>query len=148
MFQLIEPYTKDFLGNGIEADNNIYFLEGQILKQMCFALNIQEEDLYYHLFLNPVNYLDKMLSKSKVENPEQLAIFDRASKNYSNYNKLLYLNKLLDNNYLEAKKVLPDEQINQSILKERENIKYNITRTILSITPQKMRMKLMILKLV
>ena len=79
-----------------------------------------------------------MLSKSKVENPEQLlAIFDRASKNYSNYNKLLYLNKLLDNNYLEAKKVLPDEQINQSILKERENIKYNITRTILSITPQK-----------
>lgn len=131
-------YTKDFLGNGIEADNNIYFLEGQILKQMCFALNIQEEDLYYHLFLNPVNYLDKMLSKSKVENPEQLlAIFDRASKNYSNYNKLLYLNKLLDNNYLEAKKVLPDEQINQSILKERENIKYNITRTILSIAPQK-----------
>ena len=131
-------YTKDFLGNGIQADNNIYFLEGQILKQMCFALNIQEEDLYYHLFLNPVNYLDKMLSKSKVENPEQLlAIFDRASKNYSNYNKLLFLNKLLDDNYLETKKVLPNEQVDEAIYKERENLNYTITRTILDIKPQK-----------
>ena len=130
-------YTKDFLGNGIQADNNIYFLEGQILKQMCFALNIQEEDLYYHLFLNPTNYLDKMLSKSKVENPDQLlAIFDRASRNYSNYNKLLFLNKLLDDNYLETKKVLPDEQIDDSIYKERDNLKYTITRTILDIKPQ------------
>ena len=84
-------YKKDFLGNGIDADNNIYFLEGQILKQMCFALNIQEEDLYYHLFVNPVSYLNKILAKCKVENPDQLlSIFDRASKNYSNYNKLLY----------------------------------------------------------
>lgn len=131
-------YTKDFLGNGIQADNNIYFLEGQILKQMCFALNIQEEDLYYHLFLNPVNYLDKMLSKSKVENPEQLlAIFDRASKNYSNYNKLLFLNKLLDDNYLETKKVLPNEKVDEAIYKERENLNYTITRTILDIKPQK-----------
>lgn len=125
-------YEKDFLGNGIDADNNIYFLEGQILKQMCFALNIQEEELYYHLFVNPSSYLDKILSKSKVENPDQLlAIFDRASKNYCNYNKLLYLNKLLDKNYLELKKTLPNEEVDESLLKENENIKYTIAKTIL-----------------
>lgn len=130
-------YEKDFLGNGIDADNNIYFLEGQILKQMCFALNIQEEELYYHLFVNPSSYLDKILSKSKVENPDQLlAIFDRASKNYCNYNKLLYLNKLLDKNYLELKKTLPNEEVDESLLKENENIKYTIAKTILDFKPQ------------
>lgn len=130
-------YEKDFLGNGIEADNNIYFLEGQILKQMCFALNIQEEELYYHLFLNPTSYLSRMLSKGKVENPDQLlAIFDRASKNYCNYNKLLYLNRLLDKNYLELKKSLPNEEIDESLLKESENIKYTIAKTILEFKTQ------------
>ena len=104
-------YKKDFLGNGLEVDNNIYFLEGQILKQMCFAFNIQEEDLYINLFSKPTKYLEKCLLRSKVENLEQfLAIFDKASKNYSNYNKLLYYNKLLDNNYLESKKVLPEDR--------------------------------------
>ncbi len=130
-------YEKDFLGNGIVADNNIYFLEGQILKQMCFALDIHEEDLYYHLFVNPTSYLEKMLNKSKIENPDQfLAIFDRASKNYSNYNKLLYLNRLLDKNYLATKKVLPDEEIDESIIREGDNLKYQITKIILELNPQ------------
>lgn len=130
-------YKKDFLGNGIDADNNIYFLEGQILKQMCFALNIQEEDLYYHLFVNPVSYLNKILAKCKVENPDQLlAIFDRASKNYSNYNKLLYYNKLLDENYLSTKKTLPNEEIDESLIKEHEKLNFIITKTILDIKPQ------------
>ena len=130
-------YKKDFLGNGIDADNNIYFLEGQILKQMCFALNIQEEDLYYHLFVNPVSYLNKILAKCKVENPDQLlAIFDRASKNYSNYNKLLYYNKLLDENYLSTKKTLPNEEIDESLIKEQEKLNFIITKTILDIKPQ------------
>lgn len=130
-------YKKDFLGNGIDADNNIYFLEGQILKQMCFALNIQEEDLYYHLFVNPVSYLNKILAKCKVENPDQLlAIFDRASKNYSNYNKLLYYNRLLDENYLSTKKTLPNEEIDESLIKEQEKLNFIITKTILDIKPQ------------
>lgn len=130
-------YKKDFLGNGIDADNNIYFLEGQILKQMCFALNIQEEDLYYHLFVNPVSYLNKILAKCKVENPDQLlAIFDRASKNYSNYNKLLYYSRLLDENYLSTKKTLPNEEIDESLIKEHEKLNFIITKTILDIKPQ------------
>ena len=130
-------YQKDFLGNGLIADNNIYFLEGQILKQMCFALNIQEEDFYYHLFVNPTKFLEKALSRSKVENPDQLlAIFDRASKNYCNYNKLLFYNRLLDENYLSSKKSLPDEDIDESILKEREKLKYIITKAILELDPK------------
>lgn len=130
-------YKKDFLGNGLEVDNNIYFLEGQILKQMCFAFNIEEEDLYINLFSNPTRYLERCLLRSKVENPEQfLAIFDRASKNYSNYNKLLYYNKLLDNNYLESKKILPDESIDEDLIKERKELSYLITKTILEIKPQ------------
>ena len=99
-------YKKDFLGNGFDADNNIYFLEGQILKQMCFALGIQEEDFYYH------------------------AIFDRASKNYCNYNKFLYYNRLLDNNFLKAKKTLPDEKIDEDIVKERNELTYMINKKI------------------
>ena len=121
-------YKKDFLGNGFDADNNIYFLEGQILKQMCFALGIQEEDFYFHLFVNPARFLERTMDKCKVENPDQLlAIFDRASKNYSNYNKFLYFNRLLDNNFLKAKKTLPNEEIDED---ELEDVSASLNETI------------------
>ncbi len=130
-------YTNDFLGNGITTDNNIYFLEGQILKQLCFSLNIQEEDLYYHLFINPSSYLKRILAKCKVENPDLLlAIFDKASKNYSNYNKLLYFNKILDDNYIASKKVLPNEDVDEKLLKERDSILYQISKIIQEIKPE------------
>ena len=130
-------YTNDFLGNGIITDNNIYFLEGQILKQLCFSLNIQEEDLYYHLFLNPSSYLSRTLARCRVENPELLLdILDKASRNYSNYNKLLYFNKLLDDNYISSKKVLPNQEIDESILKERESILYQISKSLQEINPE------------
>ena len=124
-------YKKDFLGNGFDADNNIYFLEGQILKQMCFALGIQEEDFYFHLFVNPARFLERTMDKCKVENPDQLlAIFDRASKNYCNYNKFLYYNRLLDNNFLKAKKTLPNEKMDEDVIKERNELTYMINKKI------------------
>ena len=124
-------YKKDFLGNGFDADNNIYFLEGQILKQMCFALGIQEEDFYFHLFVNPARFLERTMDKCKVENPDQLlAIFDRASKNYCNYNKFLYYNRLLDNNFLKAKKTLPNEKMDEDVIKERNELTYIINKKI------------------
>ena len=130
-------YTNDFLGNGITTDNNIYFLEGQILKQICYTLNIEEEDLYYHLFLNPSTYFNKILKKNKVHDPEKLLkLFDKASKNYSNYNKLLYYNKLLDENFISSKKILPNEKINDKIIKEKENLIYQISREIYKIRPE------------
>lgn len=130
-------YTNDFLGNGIVTENNIYFLEGQILKQLCFSLNVNEEDLYYHLFVNPDKYLEKILEKNKVEDPERLLkLLDKASRNYSNYNKLLYFNKLLDDNYLATKKVLPNEEIDEKLLKEKETILYRISKCIYDINPE------------
>lgn len=130
-------YKNDFLGNGITTDNNIYFLEGQILKQICYCLNIEEEDLYYHLFINPTTYLNKTLKKNKVNNPEKLInIFDKASKNYSNYNKLLYFNKLLDDNFISSKKILPDEKADEKLLRERDNLVYQVSREIYKIRPE------------
>ena len=130
-------YTKDFLGNGIISDNNIYFLEGQILKQLCFSLNIQEEDLYYHLFVNPSSYLKKILAKCKVTDPENLLnLLDKASRNYSNYNKFLYFNRLLDNNYIASKKILPNEEIDNRLLKEKDTILYQISKAIYDLKPE------------
>ncbi len=130
-------YKKDFLGNGIESDNNIYFLEGQILKQLCYSLNIQEEDLYYHLFINPNKFLNKCINKVKTRNPNTLfELLDTASKYYSNYNKLLYLNLELDNNYIASKKRKPDEKQDELVEKERETILYRISKAILEMRPE------------
>ena len=75
--------------------------------------------------------MNKILAKCKVENPDQwLAIFDRASKNYSNYNKLLYYSRLLDENYLSTKKTLPNEEIDESLIKEHEKLNFIITKTV------------------
>lgn len=129
-------YSNDFLGNGIVTDNNIYFLEGQILKQLCFSIGIQEEDLYYHLFLNPNSYLEKVLAKGKIENQDMLlGIFDNVSRKYSNYNKLLYLNMQLDDNYLQSKKKLPNEKADEKVEKERNTLHYLISKAILEINP-------------
>lgn len=129
-------YSNDFLGNGIVTDNNIYFLEGQILKQLCFSIGIQEEDLYYHLFLNPNSYLEKALAKGKIENQDMLlGIFDNVSRKYSNYNKLLYLNMQLDDNYLQSKKKLPNEKADEKVEKERNTLHYLISKAILEINP-------------
>ena len=71
------------------------------------------------------------MDKCKVENPDQLlAIFDRASKNYCNYNKFLYYNRLLDNNFLKSKKTLTDEIIDEDIVKERNELTYMINKKI------------------
>ena len=65
-----------------------------------------------------------------------LKLFDKASKNYSNYNKLLYYNKLLDENFISSKKTLPDEKVNDQIIKEKENLIYQISREIYKIRPE------------
>ncbi len=98
-------YENDFLGKKISSDNDIYFLEGKLLSQICYAFNIDEEELYYNLFTNPSKYLKKFLRKTNLVFPEKvLEILDIISRKYSNYNKLTYLNKLLDTNYINIKK--------------------------------------------
>lgn len=106
-------YENDFLGNRINSDNDIYFIEGKILTQICYVFEINEENLYLNLFSkSPVKHLHKAFSKVKDELiTKLLGLFDSLSQTYSNYNKLCYLNRLLDTNYLNIKKNILNNDI-------------------------------------
>ena len=99
-------FNSDFLGNEIKSDNDIYFLEGKILSQICYTLNLNEEDLYNNLFSSsPSKYLNRFFAKSKIDNLDKLLTeFDKISRLYSNYNKLCFLNNKLNANYINIKK--------------------------------------------
>lgn len=132
-------YENDFLGNKISSDNDIYFLEGKLLSQICFAFNIDEEELYYNLFTNPKKYLNKFLVKTRLENPQTLLeIFDTISRKYSNYNKLVYLNKLLDINYIEIKKNALSNDT-KHLLDEKKRIQLSIHTTLEKLTAKKIK---------
>lgn len=132
-------YENDFLGNKISSDNDIYFLEGKLLNQICFAFNIDEEELYYNLFTNPKKYLNKFLVKTKLENPQTLLeVFDTISRKYSNYNKLIYLNKLLDMNYIEIKKNVLNNDT-QHLMDEKKRIQLSIHTTLEKLTTKKIK---------
>ncbi|MDO4283066.1 MAG: hypothetical protein Q4D02_05445 [Clostridia bacterium] len=132
-------YENDFLGNKISSDNDIYFLEGKLLSQICFAFDIDEEEFYYHLFTNPKKYLNKFLAKTKLENPENiLEIFDTISRKYSNYNKLVYLNKLLNLNYIEIRKNALNNDT-KALQKEKKRIQLSIHSTLEKLTSKKIK---------
>ena len=95
-------YNNNFLGSNFTADNDIYFLEGILLRQICYIYNINEEELYSNLFSTKKNKL-KPFQNNNLN--DLLIILDDISKSYSNYNKLCFLNKLLNDNYLQIKKV-------------------------------------------
>ena len=117
-------YDNDFLGNKITSDNDIYFLEGKLLKQICYILNLSEEELYNKLFENPTKYLQKFFNKSAFEDTDKLlSTLDNISKNYSTYNKLVYFNKLLNDNYIETKKRILDTDTKDL---ERQKEKINL----------------------
>lgn len=132
-------YENDFLGNKISSDNDIYFLEGKLLSQICFAFNIDEEELYYNLFTNPKKYINKFLTKTKIQNPEKLLeLFDIISRKYSNYNKLIYLNKLLDTNYIEIKKNALNSNI-KNLEAEKKRLQISIHTTLEKLTTKKIK---------
>ncbi|MEG2645714.1 MAG: hypothetical protein RSA08_01630 [Clostridia bacterium] len=123
-------YESDFLGNKINSDNDIYFLEGKILQQLCYTFELSEENLYNHLFIKPRKYLNKFLKKANIENSnELLEILDLISRKYSNYNKLIYLNKELNDTYLEIKKHVLNKDISE--LEKKENKIHLAIRTAL-----------------
>lgn len=124
-------YDNDFLGNRINSDNDIYFLEGKLLKQMCFCCNISEEELYSNLFsTSPIKYLNKVLEKAGFEdNDELLKLFDTASRMYSNYNKLCFLNRKLNENYIEIRKNALNDDISE-LTNKRDTIKLAIKTAI------------------
>jgi hypothetical protein len=124
-------YENDFLGNKISSDNDIYFLEGKLLRELCYISNMSEESLYSNLFISPKKYLVKFFKFSKFENhSDLLTLLDNISKDYSNYNKLVYLNRLLNNNYLNIKKnILNDKKIEFKL--EQTKIKLAIKNSII-----------------
>lgn len=108
-----KTYENDFLGNKIKCDNDIYYLEAKLLNQICYILDINIESLYVDLFRsNKKNYFEKLFEKINFKNYEKIInTLDTISLNYSNYNKLTYLNKLLNDNYLNVKRRIPKSNI-------------------------------------
>ena len=105
-----KTYSHNFLGYIIEASNNIYALEGKILSELCFALNIDEQLFYTGLFSkSPIKYLEAIFAKRDMSLGNNFfALFDNISRKYNWYNKLNFLSKKLNNNYLEFKKHVLD----------------------------------------
>lgn len=129
-------YENDFLGNKISSDNDIYFLEGKILSQICYLLNESEESLYINLFLNPRKYLKKFFIKNKCKNyTDFLNLLDETSRKYSNYNKLVFFNKILDDNYLNIKRNILDKSKKDKFIKEQEKIKMAIRKALIPFIP-------------
>lgn len=128
-------YENTFLGNKICADNDIYFLEGRLLTELCFVLNSNEEDLYTNLFnVNPEKFLEKFLKKNKFKNyDETLTLLDEISRLNSNYNKLCFLNKMLDDNYINIKKNILDKKRTKIYKNEEIKIKVAIKSCLLKL---------------
>lgn len=124
-----KTYENDFLGNKISSDNDIYFLEGKLLAQICYILDINEEELYNNLFTNPRKFLNKLLSKTNNIDSNLFKLLDDISKNYSTYNKLIYFNKLLNENYISTKRKILKSDV-KSLEKQRETIMRAITSAI------------------
>lgn len=124
-------YENDFLGNKIVSDNDIYFLEGKLLKQICYIFNLNEENLYSNLFISPKKYINKFFNKMTIETQNKLLdTLDEISKKYSNYNKLVFLNKKLDINYIEFKKISLKSDTSK-LKREKESIKLAIRNALL-----------------
>ncbi len=130
-------YENDFIGNKLTSDNDIYFLEGTLLNQICFSFNISEEELYLNLFsTSPSKFLSKCFKKVDQEIIEKLFnIFDEISKEYSNYNKLCYLNRLLDKNYIDIKKNILNNDISD-LEKEQTRINRAIKSVLIKLNPE------------
>lgn len=126
-----KTFSHNFLGYEITADNDIYSLEGKILSELCYALNIDEQLIYSALFShNPDKALERIFEKADfTDNQKFLKSFDKVSREYSNYCKLQYLSKLLNLNYIEMKKNVLNPCL-EDLKIEREKINSKIEVTI------------------
>ena len=125
-------YQNNFLGTNFFADNDIYFLEGKLLRQICYIYKINEEDLYTNLFKTKSNKL-KVFETNNLDN--DLLMLDNISRTYSNYNKLCFLNKLLTDNYLQIKKyAIKNPNSKNKFVSQEKNIIRTIKNVISKIT--------------
>lgn len=126
-----KTFSHNFLGYEITADNDIYSLEGKILSELCYALNIDEQLIYSALFShNPAKALERIFEKTNFADSKKfLKTFDKVSREYSNYCKLQYLAKILNLNYIEMKKNVLNPCL-EDLKIEREKINSKIEATI------------------
>ena len=126
-----KTYTHNFLGIEISSSNDIYSLEGKILEELCFVLDLDPEILYSGLFKNnSVKFLDSIFNKKKFLRKEEfLKLFDTISRKYNTYNKLVFLSNKLNNNYLEYKKHVLNDKVDK-IKKEELVIKEQINNVL------------------
>jgi len=90
-------YTHNFLGFKIESQNDMYYLEAKLLNELCYILDLDIELLYHGLFAKqPIKILETAFKKKKFTRSEEfLKLFDKISRNYSTYNKMLFLKSKL-----------------------------------------------------
>ena len=119
--------THNFLGFKIESQNDMYFLEGKLLSELCYVLDLDPEVLYNGLFTrHPMKILNKAFKKKKFERAEDfLIVLDNISRKYSTYNKLVFLSQKLNDNYVEYKKNVLTSDVN-NIHKEQALIEQEI----------------------
>lgn len=130
----VKTYTHDFLGFKIESENELYYLEGKLLSELCYVLDLDPELLYSGLFSkNVIKYLDSVFAKKEFSNKEKfLKLFDEISRKYNTYNKLAFLSNKLNDNYIEYKKHILKDDVNE-IIKEQEVIKTTINSVIVNL---------------
>lgn len=130
-----EPsYTHNFLGFKIESQNDMYYLEGKILSELCFVLDLDPELLYHGLFSRkPMNVLDAAFKKKNFKRSNEfLNLLDTISRNYSTYNKLVFLSSKLNDNYIAYKKNVLTTDVNE-IKKEQAMIEQEIASVLAKI---------------
>ena len=136
LIQTEKTYTHDFLGFNIESANDMYCLEGKLLAELCFVLDIDPQILYSGLFTrNPIKVLDNVFDKKKFDKKEQfLKLFDKISRKYNTYKKLAFLSKKLNDNYIEYKKHVLENDVDR-ITKEQQVIEAHINDVIKATFP-------------
>ncbi len=112
--EMQQTSTHNFLGFKIESQNDMYFLEGKILSELCYVLDLDPELLYRGLFTrHPMKVLNRAFRKKKFKRSDDfLIVLDGISRKYSTYNKLVFLSQKLNENYVEYKKNVLTSDVN------------------------------------
>lgn len=126
-----KEYSHNFLGYNITVSNDIYSVEGKILSEMCYALGMDEGIFFEGLFVKkPLKFLKKIFTKTAFSEYQIfLRLLDEISIDYNKYNKIVYLSNLLNDNYLNIRKNILNNNVS-NLIDEKKDIELNLSSTI------------------
>ncbi|MEG0073205.1 MAG: hypothetical protein RR922_01305 [Clostridia bacterium] len=129
---MYKTYKTNFLGYDIIAESDNYFLESNLLNQLCFALSEDKNNIYKMLFdRTPLINMDKMFKRSEFESKEFISVLDSLSKKYFNYNKILsYVNELNSNFSKQQRLTGKTDKDKKALIKEEKRLNNLIKDTI------------------